>query len=105
MLLEPGGAPLRGAFSAEAAPAWFAVMRGMLWRSSRITLEQLAPRTVLPTQIQKKITLKYFKCPYIGLKSAKTFFKSLPKFASIGEKSTKLATLSAKNRFFSHCQL
>jgi hypothetical protein len=46
-------------------------------------LEQLAPQTGLPTQIPTK-----------------TFFKRLPKFAFIGEKSTKLTTLSAKNRVF-----
>jgi hypothetical protein len=32
----------------------------------------------------------------------KTFFKRLPKFAFIGEKSTKLATLTAKKTVFSN---
>jgi hypothetical protein len=49
----------------------------MLWRSSRTTLEQIAPQTGLPTQIQKKIILKYFKSPYIGLKNA-NFSKDSP---------------------------
>jgi hypothetical protein len=37
--LNSGGAPLRGAFPAETAPAWFAVRRGVLRRTSSATLE------------------------------------------------------------------
>jgi hypothetical protein len=51
VLLEPGGAPLRGAFPAEATPAWFAVRRGELRLTSSPTLEPLIPHVVSSDEI------------------------------------------------------